>query len=288
MSNNNISMEEYNSLHKLLLNELKITTIKETVAAQSNTAISVAAITEALSLMTEKQQKLQRSYQQYQHEQHFILLQNVSLEVMFLEHMEQGNAQMYEKISNKLFKTIKNTGGFLNDIAGNEPLALPNMLWFGILDLAQNLIYTIEVMLHLKNINGVSFSMTEIDFNQYAQKLYEINSNNGSSERFQCLLSFVKEKCHQDLIMLNDDIGKGKRKMFRQNTYFKEQTLNSRKILDIITDEMTCPISLALEDQFYLLKCQHKISYNTYNKLRQKKCPICRERIEDNDVKFVL
>ncbi|CAG8583792.1 11169_t:CDS:2, partial [Funneliformis caledonium] len=46
----------------------------------------------------------------------------------------------FDEVSNKLFKTLRNTGGFLNDLAGNEPLALPNMLWFGILDLAQNLI----------------------------------------------------------------------------------------------------------------------------------------------------
>ncbi|CAG8462236.1 12959_t:CDS:2 [Funneliformis mosseae] len=51
MSNNNISIEEYNSLP----------TKKETVAAQSNTAISVAAITEALetiSLMTENNRNI--------------------------------------------------------------------------------------------------------------------------------------------------------------------------------------------------------------------------------------
>ncbi|CAG8438151.1 4835_t:CDS:2 [Funneliformis caledonium] len=226
----------------------------------------------------------------------------------------------FDEVSNKLFKTLRNAGGFLNNLAGNEPLALPNMLWFGILDLAQNLIQkstqpviqglfyylaieslnkalssfiqfkAIEILLHLQNINEELFSMVEIDFKQYAQKLYENNSNSESSERFQCLLSFVKEKCHQDLIMLNDDIGKGKGKCIDidKNTYFRqEHTLNSRKIMDIIIDEMTFPISLGLEDQFYLLKCQHKISLNMYNKLTQKKCPICRESIENNDVKYV-
>ncbi len=42
----------------------------------------------------------------------------------------------FDEASNKLIKTLRNTGNFLNELAGNEPLALPNTLWFGILDLA--------------------------------------------------------------------------------------------------------------------------------------------------------
>jgi hypothetical protein len=35
---------------------------------------------------------------------------------------------------------LKNTGDFLNDLAGNEPITLLlHTFWFGILDLAQNL-----------------------------------------------------------------------------------------------------------------------------------------------------
>ncbi|PKB98534.1 hypothetical protein RhiirA5_464351, partial [Rhizophagus irregularis] len=46
----------------------------------------------------------------------------------------------FDEVSNKVTKALQNTGGFLNDLAGNEPIALPHTLWFGILDLAQNLI----------------------------------------------------------------------------------------------------------------------------------------------------
>ncbi|CAI2171863.1 3385_t:CDS:1, partial [Funneliformis geosporum] len=42
--------------------------------------------------------------------------------------------------SNKFAKYLRNTGGSLSDLAGNEPFALPNTLCFGILDLVQNLI----------------------------------------------------------------------------------------------------------------------------------------------------
>ncbi|PKK67668.1 hypothetical protein RhiirC2_867669 [Rhizophagus irregularis] len=46
----------------------------------------------------------------------------------------------FDEVSNKVAKTLKNAGGLFNEIAGNEPIALPHTLWFGILDLAQNLI----------------------------------------------------------------------------------------------------------------------------------------------------
>ncbi|PKC73063.1 hypothetical protein RhiirA1_411053, partial [Rhizophagus irregularis] len=46
----------------------------------------------------------------------------------------------FDEISNKVSKTLRSTGSLLNDIAGNEPLALPHNLWFGMLDLAQDLI----------------------------------------------------------------------------------------------------------------------------------------------------
>ena len=96
--------------------------------------------------------------------------------------------------------------------------------------------------------------MVELDFNQYVQKLYENNPIIYSSERFQSLLTFVKEKCYEDFNILNDKIGKEKGKSLDQNTYLKkEHTLN---ILDVIADEMTCPISNEPEDQLCILKCR--------------------------------
>ncbi|RGB29986.1 hypothetical protein C1646_672049 [Rhizophagus diaphanus] len=46
----------------------------------------------------------------------------------------------FDEASNKVVKALKNAGDFLNKLAGNEPIALTHTLWFGILDLAQNLI----------------------------------------------------------------------------------------------------------------------------------------------------
>jgi tetratricopeptide (TPR) repeat protein len=215
----------------------------------------------------------------------------------------------FDEISNKVAKALKNTGGFLNDLAGNEPIALPHTLWFGILDLAQQLIQkstqtasyglcyylaieslnkspssfiqfkAIELLLHLYNIDNKMFSMIEIDFDQYTQKLNE----NNSSEKFRSLLTFVKEKCFEDLKILSNDTGKGKERTGKSsNQNLKREQSN---ILDAIADEITCPISSEPTNQLCILKCQHILSLNNLKKLKQKICPNCREKIEDNDIR---
>jgi hypothetical protein len=226
----------------------------------------------------------------------------------------------FDVVSNKVSKALKNTGSFLNDLAGNEPLAIPHTLWFGILDLAQNLIQiskrtstyglcyylaieslnnapssfiqfkAIEILLHLHNIDDQMFSMIENDFGQYVQKLNEYKSTD-FSEKFQNLLLFIKEKFLEDLKILNDDIkkeknGKGKGKSLNpKNSYFKrKQTSN---ILDVIANEITCPISSEPTDQLCILKCQHILSLNNLKLLKQKICPECREKIEENNIRYL-
>ncbi|CAB5199847.1 unnamed protein product [Rhizophagus irregularis] len=140
----------------------------------------------------------------------------------------------FDEVLNGLAEVLMNAGSFLNDLVGNEPIALPHTLWFGILDLAQSYIQkstrkatyglcyylaieslnkapssfiqfkAIEILLHLYNINNELFSMIKIDFDQYTQKLIE-NKSTDSSEKFQNLLKFVKEKCFEDFAQLNID-----------------------------------------------------------------------------------
>ncbi|RGB31320.1 hypothetical protein C1646_764207 [Rhizophagus diaphanus] len=216
----------------------------------------------------------------------------------------------FDILSDKFARiSLKNTGTFLNDIAGNKPLTLPYTLWFGLLDLAQNLIQkstrmatyglcyymaieslnkapsnfiqfkAIELLLHLYNINNQMFSMIEDDFDQYIRKLNE-NKSADFSENFQNLLTFVKEKYFQDSKILNDSIGKEKG---------KGKSLNQNKcsIIDVIADEMTCPISNEPTDQLCILKCQHILSLNNLKNLKQKKCPICRKKLENNDIRYL-
>jgi tetratricopeptide (TPR) repeat protein len=227
----------------------------------------------------------------------------------------------FDEVSDRVMKTLKNTGSFLNDLAGNEPLALPHTLWFGILDLAQNLIQkstriatyglcyylaieslnkapssfiqfkAIEILLHLQNINNQEFSMIEIDFNQYSQKLNEVKLAD-SSEKFQNLLKFAKEKYLEDLKILNDDIGrekkeKGKEKSLDPNSYLLMAQKSTSNILGIIACEMTCPISSEPTNQLCILKCQHILSLDNLKKLKQKKCPECRVKIEEKDIRYL-
>ncbi|EXX50670.1 uncharacterized protein OCT59_016439 [Rhizophagus irregularis] len=225
----------------------------------------------------------------------------------------------FDEVSNKVVKTLKNAGGLLNDLAGNEPIALPHILWFGLLDLAQNLIQrssriatyglcyylaieslnkapssfiqfkSIELLVHLYNIDNKMFSMIEIDFDQYTQKLSE-NNLEDSLEKFQNLLTFVKEKYHEDLKILSNNTEKGKEgkgKSLNQNSYLKKEQISNSNILDVIADEITCPINIEPMDQLYILKCQHMLALNNLIKLKQKICPNCREKIEDDDIRYL-
>ncbi|POG79488.1 hypothetical protein GLOIN_2v474699 [Rhizophagus irregularis DAOM 181602=DAOM 197198] len=227
----------------------------------------------------------------------------------------------FDEVSNKVTKALKNTGSFLNDLTGNEPIALPHTLWFGILDLAQQLIQkstrtatyglcyylaieslnkapssfiqfkAVEILLHLHNIDSKMFSMIDDDFDQYIKVLNE-NKSSDFSEKFQNLLLFIKEKYLEDLNILNENIGKekkGKRreKSLNQNSYLKREQASNSNIIDIIADEMTCPVSSEPEDQLCILKCQHTLSLNNLKLLKQKICPKCREKIEENDIRYL-
>ncbi|CAG8568470.1 8946_t:CDS:2, partial [Funneliformis caledonium] len=106
---------------------------------------------------------------------------------------------------------------------------------------------SIEILLYLRN--NELFSIVELDFDQYNRKLNKNNLTN-PSENFQNLLRFVKEKYLEDInVLCSDKIGKGKsRKSFDQHSYLKKEQM-SCNLLNIIADDMTCPISHKPEDR---------------------------------------
>ncbi|GBC20478.2 hypothetical protein GLOIN_2v1837326 [Rhizophagus irregularis DAOM 181602=DAOM 197198] len=133
------------------------------------------------------------------------------------------------------------------------------------------------------------FSMIEIDFDQYMQKLSE-NNLEESLEKFRNLLTFAKEKYLEDLKILSNNTGKekeGKGKNSNQNSYLKKEQISNFNILDVIADEITCPINSEPTDQLCILKCQHMLALSNLKKLKQKICPNCREKIEDNDIRYL-
>ncbi|CAI2166133.1 3899_t:CDS:2 [Funneliformis geosporum] len=145
----------------------------------------------------------------------------------------------------------------------------------------------IEILIHLYNINKEIFSIIKIDFDQYSQNLNE-NSLTYTLERFQSLLNFAKDKFIEDLKIINYDIGKGNGKLNSSDKNVrKEQISDSCKVLDVIADEMTCPIGYEPTNQICVLKCQHILSLCNFKKLKQSKCPKCREIINDNDVRYL-
>ncbi|PKK66275.1 TPR-like protein [Rhizophagus irregularis] len=135
----------------------------------------------------------------------------------------------FDEISNKVTKALKNTGNFLNDLAGNEPIALPHTLWFGILDLAQNLIQ--------KSTRTATYGLC------YYLAIESLN---------KAPSSFIQFKAVEILLHLHN--------------------------IDISSEP---------EDQLCILKCQHTLSLNNLKLLKQKICPKCREKIEENDIRYL-
>ncbi|GBB92358.1 hypothetical protein RclHR1_00020061 [Rhizophagus clarus] len=110
--------------------------------------------------------------------------------------------------------------------------------------------------------------------------------NADSSEKFRNLIIFTKEKYLEDLKILSNDNEKGKKgkgKSSNKNSYL-EKTSN---ILNVVVDEITCPISSEPTDQLCIFKCQHVLSLNNLKKLKQKICPNCWEKIEDNNIRYL-
>src|SRR5581483_988817 len=150
------------------------------------------------------------------------------------------------------------------------------------------------ILLHLHNINKELFSVIDLDLDQYVQKLNKNNLSDNPSKKFQNLLSFVKEKYFKDLETINNNAegkkekGREKETSYNQNTSFKNKQINNHNnILDHVADEITCSVTYEPEDQLYILECQHVISSNNLQKLKQAKCPKCQQEIAYDNIRYL-
>ncbi|CAG8636291.1 15777_t:CDS:2, partial [Gigaspora margarita] len=195
---------------------------------------------------------------------------------------------------------------FLNFWTKKEPIALPNSLWFGCLDIAQRLSQKTEQLVSLALCYYLGLeSLQKSKCNYICFKSLELLLS----------LSYKKPELFEDII--SDDISKYKESLsiisqnnfetiahdvtqkLQLNTQLMEQSsfmdikekskINSDKlILDIIADELTCPITKQITGDFSILSCGHSFSSYAINKWKEIaaienrlfECPLCKNEIE--------
>ncbi|CAG8814349.1 19029_t:CDS:2 [Gigaspora margarita] len=195
---------------------------------------------------------------------------------------------------------------FINLWTKKEPTAPPNSFWFGILDLAQHLskkttqfvslsFYYYLGLESLQNskCNYICFKSLELllslsyqkpelfkdivqdDINEYKEAL-----STTSQQILEKIIHDVTQKLQLNLKFIEKSSMKS----------IKEKSIKSDRklILNIIADELTCPITKQITGDFLILSCGHSISTYAMNKWekitiienRSFECPFCKNKIE--------
>ncbi|CAI2178036.1 8956_t:CDS:2 [Funneliformis geosporum] len=127
---------------------------------------------------------------------------------------------LFDDVSNKLDKALRNTGGFLNDLAGNEPLALLNMLWFGILEDNDSIShFTKSYNIDPENTHILfAKAITHYELQEYENALFDFNK--------LIKLGFSNSYSYYYKTYIKDNLPKI---IFK---YFDEEEFNNGNILD--------------------------------------------------------
>ncbi|CAG8514209.1 10138_t:CDS:2, partial [Gigaspora rosea] len=195
---------------------------------------------------------------------------------------------------------------FMNLWTKKEPIAPPNSLWFGILDLAQHLsqkttqIVSLALCYYLgleslqnSKCNYICFKSLELLFSLSYQKpeLFK-DIVKDDIEKYQATLSATSQQIFEKII--HDVTQK-----FQLSLRLVGQTIvtsveeklgikGDRNLLNIIAEELTCPITKQITGDFIILTCGHSISYYAINKWKEVitienrpfECPFCKNEIE--------
>ncbi|CAG8543720.1 10198_t:CDS:2, partial [Racocetra fulgida] len=133
----------------------------------------------------------------------------------------------------------------------NEPLAFPHSLWFGALDITQDLIAKTQ----RDSTLGICYYLA-LESLQKAP------------------LSFIRFKAIE------------KEKAI--TTFPHTITPSDDSISDIVSTELSCPVTYQIPNNFQILPCEHLISpealQQIINKTSQPTCPLCRKIIDLNSV----
>ncbi|CAG8735861.1 16134_t:CDS:2, partial [Racocetra fulgida] len=178
---------------------------------------------------------------------------------------------------------------FLNIWTKKEPTAPPNSLWFGVLDLAQSLsleslqkskcIYicfkSLELLLLLSHQKPEWFKdIVQEEINKYRESL-----SITSQQNLDNLIHDVNLK-----IQLNIEFTK--QSSLQRAEIQVDKKFNS--LLEIVIDQLTCPITVQITGDFFILTCGHSISNYAINEWKKRseienkifECPICKSEIK--------
>ncbi|CAG8593455.1 12592_t:CDS:2, partial [Gigaspora rosea] len=204
---------------------------------------------------------------------------------------------------------------------GMEPLAFPHSLWFGALDITQELIAktqkdstlgicyylaleslqkspssfirfkAIEVLIKLSKRNELFYNIINSDFANYKQSLEDSMKRMKSHNMIEAIhvKSFHDEKLvDTNKNIVNDSKEKGKT-ITIDSLKSDHMTMSNDVISEIVSTELSCPVTCKVSKNFQILPCcKYLISYETLQQIINNKsqpiCPSCRKLIDLNSV----
>ncbi|CAG8741411.1 41481_t:CDS:1, partial [Gigaspora margarita] len=218
-------------------------------------------------------------------------------------------------------ESLTNQKHFINNLLGMEPLAFPHSLWFGALDIAQELItktqrdstlgicYYLaleslqkaplsfirfkakEVLIKLSKRKILFYNIIENDFNNYKQSLDQVKRLKSHQ-----MIEAIREKSFYDEKLvdinksnINDSKKKGKDITTDSLASPRAIILSGDSISDIIITELCCPITYQISKNYQILSCcKNFISpealQRIINEKSQPNCPLCRQTIDLNSL----
>ncbi|RIB16637.1 hypothetical protein C2G38_2189335 [Gigaspora rosea] len=218
-------------------------------------------------------------------------------------------------------ESLTNKKHFVNNLLGMEPLAFPHSLWFGALDITQELItktqrdstlgicYYLaleslqkapssfirfkakEVLIKLSKRKTLFYDIIEKDFNNYKQSLDSVKRLKSHQ-----MIEAIRKKSFYDEILVdtnksnvNDSKKKGKAIITDSLASPRAIILSGDSITDIIITELSCPITYQISKTYQILSCcKNFISLETLQRIIDKNphpiCPLCRKTIDLNSL----
>ncbi|CAG8564917.1 16239_t:CDS:2 [Funneliformis caledonium] len=242
-------------------------------------------------------------------------------ERMLLEYLWYLAQQIWSKLTpsrNEDFefsKVFNNKKKLFAELTGIEPLSYPHTLWFGILDLAGNVSLTstnsitlslcyylaleslnhspstfirfkaIELLLSLEHRKRDWFGIVKVDLDEYAQHIEK-------KAKFATLVDFVKYKLAISFQLRMNSRKPSLKAADLQDDFPAFTDQGDNPILNLVAEELLCPIMLQISDAYYALNCGHfmsKKAFEIYTKVQNSKgrpvtCSICRMVIVEESI----